>query len=396
MIFKRRAFYLIAVLILVLVLPGKAQIQLGGLADFELRKGGSDSSPYINQTPNDKWTIYTPYIRIFANANISKKWYISSALQSDHYYSPVLSSPFFSVININWLPVNDSDFTVTAGRFITPYGAYSERVLSSENPFIHLPLSHSSGLPVNQESGLLSSFMDYDESQHGLTMIYQRMYSQGLKLNNSAGESDWLQYALAATLSPASSYFETAQYNTPAFTGRLTLQPKIWARLGFSFSNGAFMLNEPTETILPDADPSSYRQTLLGTDLMISYRYYTFLVEYNWSRWKAPYISEMAVSDDVKASVSHISGEAVVSFPFFVGGYAGIRYEQMISGDLITETGAYSSSGETWTYDRERLELLLGYKLHRNITLKTSYLVSMDSGPGLNDDVLAIQLSIAY
>lgn len=397
-LFTQRVLFLVVVLMLALALPGKSQIQLGGLADFELRKGGTDSSPYVNQTPTDKWTIYTPYIRIFANANISENWYLTSALQSDYYYGSGMSYPFFSVLNINWLPINDSDFTVTAGRFITPYGAYSQRVLSSENPFVHLPLSHSSGLPVTQESGLHSSYLYYDEGETGLTMIYQRMYSQGIMLNNQVGESGWLRYSLAATLSPASGYFDTAQYNTPAFTGRLTLQPKVWARFGFSFSSGAFMLNNFDQPTLPNADPSSYRQTLLGTDVMISYRYYTFLVEYNWSRWNAPYIDGggMVVSDDQKASASHISGEAVVNFPFFVGGYGGIRYEQIISGDVNTGSGAYGSAGENWTYDRGRLEMLLGYKLHRNITLKASYLYSTDTGPDLDDDVLAIQLSVAY
>lgn len=42
-----------------------AQIQLGGLADFEIRKGGSESSMYVNQTPNGKWAVYTPAVRLF-------------------------------------------------------------------------------------------------------------------------------------------------------------------------------------------------------------------------------------------------------------------------------------------------------------------------------------------
>jgi hypothetical protein len=390
-------YYFVSLFLLAVTFPIKAQIQLGGLADFELRKGGSDSSPYVNQTPNNKWTIYTPYIRLFANANISENWYVSSVLQSDYYYGTELNAPFFSVINVNWMPVEDSDFTVTIGRFLTPYGAYSEQILSSDNPFVHLPLTHSSGLPVSPQLGLLSAGVDYDEELPRLTMIYQRMYSQGISIGNTVGESEWLRYDLAATLAPVSAYFETSQYNTPSFTGRLAVHPKVWGRLGFSFSSGPFMFPESVEASLPDADPTSFRQTSFGTDFQVSYHYYTFLIEYNWSRWEAPYIDETGTvtSENMNASVNHISGEAVFNFPFFVGGYAGIRYEQIISGDLSTGSGPYSS-GETWTYDRERLEFLLGYKLHRDITLKTSYLYSTDSGPDLDDDVFAMQLSVAF
>lgn len=392
------ALCFLLLLILSAAIPAKAQIQLGAIADFELRKGGSDSSPYINQTPTDKWLLYTPNIRLFAGADISENWYVSSVLHSDYYYDSYLSYPYFSVININWMPITESDFTATFGRFVTPYGIYSERILSSDNPFVHNPLTHTSGLPVSPQLGLLSPGTDYDEDITTLTMIYQRMYSQGIRISNTAGESNWLRYYLAATMAPVSGYFEVSQYNTPSFTGRITLQPEIWGQLGFSFSTGPFMYRDAIAEALPDADPVEFRQISFGADFQVSYHYYTFLVEYNRSRWKAPYIDEtgMTSGETIDASVSHISGEAVVNFPFFVGGYAGIRYEHLISGDLSSGSGAYGNSGETWTYDRERLELLLGYKLHRNIILKASYLYSADSGPDLDDDVLALQLSVAY
>ncbi|MEX0648475.1 MAG: hypothetical protein WEA56_03450 [Balneolaceae bacterium] len=375
--------------------PVTAQIQLGGLADFELKKGQNDSSPYVNQTPNDKWTIYTPYIRIFASADISENWFISSVLQSDYYSGTELSSPFFSVINLNWIPIDDSDFTITAGRFVTPYGVYSNRVLSIDNPFVHLPLTHVFGLPVSQQSGILPYNAEYEEGITGLTMVNQRMYSQGILIQNSLGDSDWLQYKLAAALAPASAYFGTAMYNYPSFTGRIVIQPKIWAQLGLSFSNGPFMHPDDAANRFPDSSLSEFRQILLGSDLLISYRYYSFLIEYNRSLWKAPYINGTETTDYEisEAPVDHISGEAVVRFPFFVGSYAAIRYENLISGSL--SSGIYSS-GSAWTYDRSRVELLAGYKLHRNIKMKISYLLGTDTGPDLNDNVFAVQLSVAY
>ena len=63
-----------------------AQIQFGGLLDLELRKGGADSSPYINQTPGDKLSLYTPNIRLFIGSNnLTKK--IKSKL-SNRYLEP--------------------------------------------------------------------------------------------------------------------------------------------------------------------------------------------------------------------------------------------------------------------------------------------------------------------
>ncbi|MBD3616078.1 MAG: hypothetical protein HUJ22_05845 [Gracilimonas sp.] len=391
-----------------------AQIQIGGLADFELRKAGDHSSPYINQTPGSKLSLYTPNIRLFISGSISENWFTNLALQSDYYNSNELSSPFFSVLNLNYAPESDSDFMVTVGRFITPYGVYSERVLSSDNPFVHLPLTHASGLPISKRIGFFSggtynpeiSQSLYGENETGLTMVYQRMYTQGIKISGNIGETEWLSYNLGATLAPASTHLEYGQYNKPALTGRIFLKPTVWAQLGFSLSTGAFLKEDTANDTLLAYDLSSYNQNLLGADLKFSYRYYTLLFEYNHSYWKAPYYdpgsSTSATRTTGEATIGHVSGEFIVNFPFLVGSYAALRYETMSSGDIETYTSNFSYSSysnlnkKTWTYDRERIEFVAGYKLQRNIILKASYLYSDDSGPDLDDNVFTLQLSVLF
>jgi hypothetical protein len=318
-------------------------------------------------------------------------------LQADYYDGRHLSPAFFSVINANWLPAEDSDFLVTIGRFVTPYGTYAERLLSSENPFIHLPLSHASGLPVSKIRGILPVDSGYDASG-AMTMVYQRMYTQGIRLSNQVGQTDWLRYMLAATLAPASSHFEVGEHPTPAITGRVMLQPAIWGRVGFSFSYGSFMKRDVVNLSISDSRLSSYTQMLLGVDMRFSYLYYSFLIEYNRSRWKAPYINSLGVvvDEELWADIDHLSAETTLRFPFWPGSYAALRYELLLSGNLTSQSGGYAAAQEAWTYNRERIETVLGYKLNRNVLLKLSYLHSMDSGPDLDDDVFALQLSLGF
>ncbi|HAW79812.1 MAG TPA: hypothetical protein DCX27_08905, partial [Balneola sp.] len=130
------------------------------------------------------------------------------ALQADYYDGEELSDPFFSLLNINWTPDLNSNLLVTAGRFITPYGSYSNKFISSENPFVHLPMSHSSGLPVSATFGHLGDGISnpedisrlYGEDEKGTTMVYSRMYSQGIRFSYAFGESKWLEINAAATL----------------------------------------------------------------------------------------------------------------------------------------------------------------------------------------------------
>ncbi len=409
-------YFLFAAFLFFIMLKGvlaNAQVNIAALTDFEIRMAGKNSSPYINQTPGDNLSAYTPNIRLFMSAGVSDQWFVNSVLQADHYEGEKLSTPFFSLMNVNWSPNINSDFIVTLGRFVTPYGSYSTRFLSSENPFVHLPLSIASGLPLSKRLGFLSGAKEsperigkvYGKDEKGLTMIYQRMYSQGLKAAYSFGESDWASFDIAYTLAPASSNLDYGQQDTPALTGRVILKPAVWAEIGFSYSSGTFLTEDTANDTLLIYDLSSYKQNLHGADLSLNYRYYKLNLAYNYSHWKAPYYDQNTSTSDSrrtgKASVSHLSAELIMDFPFLVGGYFAARYEKMISGDI--ELYRRDSSGQKtdqtftiWTYDRERIELVAGYKLHQNIIFKASYLYSDDTGPQLDDDVFALQLSVLF
>ncbi len=390
-----------------------AQINISGLVDIELKLSGDDSSPYINQTPGSGLSLYTPNIRLFMSSNISEQWFVSSVLQADHYEGKKLSSLFFSVININWTPNFDSDFVVTAGRFINPYGSYSSRFISNINPFVHLPLSHSAGLPVSKRLGHLNAqnynpadiASTYGEDEKGMTIVYQRMYSQGVKISNTLGDNDWLSFDLAATHAPAASHFDFNEYDTPSLIGRAVLKPVIWAQLGLSYSKGAFLLNDVANDSLRIYDSSGYPQSTVGADLTLNYRYYTLLVEWNQGSFKAPFYDPESSSSETprtgKSTIDHFSGEFIYDFPFIVGGYFALRYEQMLEGEIeIYRRDANNDKVDQtitpWMYDRQRIELAAGYKLQRNVLLKASYLLSEDDGPDLDDDVFTIQLSVLF
>ncbi|MEQ9308325.1 MAG: hypothetical protein RLN90_02660 [Balneolaceae bacterium] len=390
-----------------------AQINISGLADFEIRMAGHDSSPYLNQTPGSGLSFFTPTIRLFFSANLSEQWFVNGSLQADHYEGKKLSSPFFSVMNINWTPNFDSKFLVTAGRFVTPYGSYSTRFLSNVNPFVHLPLSHAGGLPVSNRFGHLQYTMNdpssiknlYGGDEKGINMVYQRMYTQGIKVSHSFGESSWLSLDVAATNAPVSSQLDFNEHQNPSWIGRAVFKPVIWAELGFSYSKGAFLLEDEANDTLRIYSDSGYPNTTIGSDLKFNYRYYTLLIEWNQSFFKAPFYdpttSTAATSRTGKATIDHFSGEFIYDFPFAVGGYAGIRYEQMTEGEIEiyrrdANNDKVDQSFTPWVFNRERFEFVAGYKLQRNVILKISYLLSSDDGAKLDDNVFAVQLSALF
>lgn len=385
-------------LIICLTLTAEGQVFLGGEADFELRLAGSDSSPIVNQTPGENLTIYTPYVCLFAGAAISNKWFIEAALQADHYEGKKLSPVFFSLLNINWLPIDDSDFTLTAGRFITPYGFYSDRVLSSENPFVHLPLTHAWNMGIDKRAGAFSGDINYwVPGLKGMSMIYQRMYTQGLMVSNSVGDNQAFSYRFAATHSSASSFFDYGEHNTMAFTGRIVWNPVIWAKMGTSFSYGPYMIKDVLNSSYSKSELQKFSQLLAGADLSLFYLYYSMLLEVNYSTWNSPdydYNGVFFTEPDVKAL--HLGGEILTRLRSIAGASIGIRGEALMPKKVKQK--AVGEGYDYFRYSNEmvRAEVVFGYKINRQITSKVSYLITSTTPNKTDANVFAIQLNVVF
>ncbi len=385
----KRIFTLV-ILGLLFAQPTFGQISLGGLAEFELRKGGRDSDATVNQTPNDNWFVYTPSIRLFVNAPISERWYVSGALQSD-YYSGQRSDIFFSSFNINWTPLQW--LRVTAGRFITPFGRYDELLLSSQNPFVHMPLSHVWNMPVDRKQGYVFSGTSYGGIA-GQSLVYRRLYSQGLMIGGSTKE-EVFQYQLASTLTSVSSYTDVGEQNRPAFVGRLVFRPVIWNKIGISFSNGPYLVDDPVNDVLSDTKRAEYLQKIVTAYSEFSYHYYQLLLQYTFNRWDSPWINSDGdlVEDQIVNDITHYLAKLKVRFPFWVGGYGAVRYERYLPHEITLDSRGITGQP---TPDKNRFEFVLGYKINRDITLKTSYLLSKNEGEELHDDVFSVQVSAGF
>lgn len=381
-------------LFLIISIPSisDAQVFIGGLADFELRNGQYDSAPYINQTPNRNLSIYTPNLRLFGLGIISDRWFLETALQSDYYEGETLSSPFFSLLNINWMPKDDSTLMLTAGRFVTPYGLQAERLLSSENPFVHLPLSHAFNVGVDRKSGVFSDGIDYDsDGMRGQSMVYQRGYSQGVMISNSLSDNQ-LRYEVAATIAPASSFFEYGQHGVPSLIARIGYTPYIWLDIGASFSYGSFMQRDELNEEFTRNELQSFRQTMIGTDLSFSYLYYSLGVEVNYSRWSVPDYEYMGVVfPNPEPEVWHLSMELRTNLKNLPGSYTGIRAE-VLRPKKLRQDDEYFRFGE----EVDRIELVAGYRIQRNVLAKASYLISATRPENFGANVLALQLSVGF
>lgn len=394
-------FVVVLAVLPVLIKPSvsHAQISFGGLAELELRKGAPDSSPYLNQTPSDNWTLFTPRMRLIFSAELSRSWFIQGTLQADHYYSSELSEILLPMFNINWEPQQSGMLTLSAGSFQTPFGAYGDRVHRGVNRFVQLPQSYARGLPINRYSGLAAA---EGTERYGLSLLYRRAYSQGIKVRLADDRHHSYDVRLAATLTPVSGYSSFEWKGMPSVTGRAEINPVIWLTTGLSFSHGSFMdPDDTTLSALPKVDFEQYTQSIIAADAEFSYAHFRVLMEAGWNRWQTPGPDEdqILVEGPFHADAWFGLTELQYNFSFLPGLYSAFRAEGIQPRELSEPAGTLYGddvTGMTWATDTYRFEWVLGRRINRNVTIKASYLHTDNRNVELKDSVLALQLSVAY
>ena len=398
----------------------QGQVAVGGLIDFELRHGGEDSKPGLNQTPGSGLSLYTPNIRLFVDGQIDPNWGVTAVLQSDYYARTDLSPVFFSMLAVRWQPWLDKAVEFSAGRLIIPFGSYSNRFLSNENAFRHLPLTHEWTLPVDKMIGYTLGARSYGTFP-GMTMVYNRMYTTGIAVSGVVGESRPFEYDLLWGMASPSGFFDYNMHGMSALMGRAVWQPFISTRIGLSGGYGPYMKPAVQNDMISKDDLADYTQFVWGVDLEFSYRYIIFRLEYLRTKWSAPhierttamwaYLSSMAVNstgewklvnDDVQFASSTISGELefrvaavpgltlVSRFDYATFDKTDIRYSAIFyQGYSVPNT--YSKYPDLLWYEGG-----INYTMSRNVRLKVTYMRPTNTDVSMNAETIGALLSVSF
>ena len=323
------------------------------------------------------------------------------------------------MLAIRWQPWLDKSVEFSAGRLIIPFGSYSNRFLSSENAFRHLPLSHEWTLPVDKMLGYTMGQRSYGTFP-GMTMIYNRMYSTGIALSGVIGESRPLEYNLLWGMAAPSGFFDYNMHGMTAIMGRIVWQPLISTRIGFSGGYGPYMKPAIQNDMISKNELADYTQFVWGADLEYSYRYVIVRFEYLRNEWSAPqiersitmwdYLPTLAfnstgewklVDRDVQFTSSTISGELEIRVAAIPGLTLVGRLDYATFDRINTQYDSYYGGpivgGAWYKYpDLMWFEGGFNYTLSRNVRLKATYMRPTNKDVSINAQTLGAQLSVSF
>jgi len=241
-----------------------------------------------------------------------------------------------------------------AGKLSLPYGNFSRRYFSSQNPLI--------GAPEN----------------------YEISYPWGLQVSGALRRFDFMAAALNGPLTHLEYDSPTESILRPAFATGVT--PLVGFRIGGYFTHGPYLSRVPEAWLLPGKSPSDYHETVAGLDLQYSRAHFELNTEMTVTRLQVP------ATGDARGRIWYVEPK----YTFSPRWYAAMRYER---GDLPEPTWIWA---QTWAAEQEGihdLETGVGFRALPGLLVKGSFRTDFGSGnPTLYQDgrVVALQLSYSF
>jgi hypothetical protein len=373
--------WLALILCLLCPLSGYAQIQLNGSVRLEVPSGGSESSFLSNEINNEfrQPHLAISQLNVFLFAPIDDAFFFEGRVQMDIWGTGRLNEPRVTLANMTWDDA-DKPYSVSLGRFISPFGFYSKRQLARDRVFVATPLSYDYFINISDRRGYwpqAGNSGSYTQSDVGLTTSYFGGYATGIKTFWEIEPNQWTLEAAVTNGTPATQLNYTNLANV-AGIARLTYKPAIFWEQGLSVSYGSFMeLAQINQAVRSNNPLEQYRQLVAGTDFKFGYSHFEIVGELIYSNWSVPSFQNGFFQFEQGNQLAEYSlNNAAVNIdvkyelPFLAGSYVAVRGERI---QFFEADNPQSDERIQWDENITRLTGVAGYKISRNIIGKISY-----------------------
>ncbi|MEO9886648.1 MAG: hypothetical protein ABJR05_17490 [Balneola sp.] len=361
---------------------GFSQIQLNSSVDFEISAGGEDSRFITNQISSKykQANLAVTQLNVFAFAPITDQLFFESRIQLDTWGNGDLNPPRISLASLIW-DNPENDYVIRFGRFISPFGFYPKRQLSTDRVFVNHPLGYSYFTNISDIRGFWpqagnNTNAEYQVGDVGLPSLYFAGYVTGIGTSWDL-VSNKVSLDVAITNGTPITIKDRASLSNLAVTSRLQYNQSIFWSQGVSASFGNFLQADAiNETVRENNNFQKYTQLLLGTDTKIEFTYFQIIAEVIYSRWKTPaFIGNSFHVDQnklVEYDLSNFSGNIDFKYelPSLTGSFIALRAEHLL---FLEADDPGTTNTLQWDQDVSRITGVFGYKLDRNILAKLSF-----------------------
>jgi hypothetical protein len=280
--------------------------------------------------------------------------------------------PYAAYVRIR--PWPDRAFDVQIGRIPPAFGAFGRMAYNTDNALIGYPLAYQyltslrpNAIPAVPEDlirmrgrGWLSTFPVGDTTPAaGVPLVSAFRWDTGLQARWMEGPVEVVGAVTAGTLSdPRVSDSNDGRQ----ISARVALRPIPGLILGTSGAHGAWAAENVIQ-LVPAANDST--QTAWGADAEYSRDHWIVRSELVWSRWRVPF----AVSNPSGTNLDALGVWAEGRYRFTPRIFAAARVDRL---GFSTIRPAADVQPITWDGGVNRVEVVAGYYLQRNLTARLS------------------------
>jgi hypothetical protein len=274
------------------------------------------------------------------------------------------------------------------GKFVSPFGDYSQRHHTAADPFIRPPLLHEyrtmicPGFAPRFNDGFIRWKDDPDRFRPiGAPIIWATPYQPGIMLFGSIGKFD---FRVAAVNSAPSSdpvqwdpdFNQGWNYSIVAHVG-WRFSPEL--TVGFSFDHGPYSLESIKDMLPQGAGINDYYQEMLGVNATYTRGKIAVRMELIFDTWEVPNVIDYP---------RDISYYLEVKYKFLPGLFGALRY----NGIYFNKISYTNGEKDKWDYDVQRWQLGVGYAFSRRLEVRAEYMINRTVGPyDPGDNLFALQ-----
>ncbi|HEV7587198.1 MAG TPA: adenylate/guanylate cyclase domain-containing protein [Longimicrobium sp.] len=332
-------------------------------------------------------------VDVFAGARVNAL----VELRADRGEAPA-DRPLQARVEQAWLrvaPVAGADLSLQAGKFVSPFGGWTQRHASlAADPFIRppLPYDYRTMICANFLPGSAAGFVSWKDDPAffrpmGAPPVWNAPYQVGVM---AAG--GWKGVGVRAAVMNSAPSSEPSEWNTlgagkhgPSYVAHVGVQVMPELSVGASYDRGGYLIDAPGGAPLPAGEViDHFFQELWGFEAAFARGPVEVRGELVLDTWDVPNVPEYP------RDVSWY-GEAKVKLSpglFAAARYSGIRFNRIGDG---------AGSKVLWDYPVDRVQLAAGYRLTRTTELRAEYMLNATNAPpDAGDDLLAVRWSWSF
>ena len=368
-----------------------SRYNFSGSTDIRFSDGGHDVTPFNFNNQDDTGGVSTftaLRMHLFLDATLSERTTIFVKVGGGALDQARLTLDALAITT----KLGDGWPNLEVGRFLSPFGKFSQRFLGPDNPLIGEPLIYTyatslstSQVPANavdllsqRGRGTRSQFLGYPAQVRGQSLQSNVWYLNGAKLG---GVADKLSYAVAVTNDAISASELFDSNDNKAVTMHLGYKPDIAWQIGCSASTSAYLNRRIHDNpVALGVKLGDFVQDSLGVDLDYASGPFSLFAEYIHNGWRTPFVGE-----DLKTHGFFIEPRFKVAPGIsLVARYDALWFSDLTIGGIATP----------WEFDVSRLELGVDYNIERDLLVKASYQFNRTDSPAGDPDDNLVQLQL--